>query len=175
MPLEIIEVDDSNVQQTAGRIPVMGFMFVAFLADWCGHCQRFKPEWTKTKHQLKKHKKGRGTIITVDDKNMKNLGIQQPDGFPSMKLYKGGDYVKDYTGGRSVNEIINFLKPYMGLGVMQGGKRKTRKRRRKRKVSKNKRSRIKHKRRRKSRRRRRRSQHRRPHRRAAPSEMKNVS
>jgi len=158
MPVEIIDVNNSNVQHTANRIPVMGFVFVAFLADWCGHCQRFKPEWKKTKKDLKKHKKGKGTIITVNDKDMQQLGIQQPDGFPSLKLFKGGDYVKDYEGGRSSSAIIEFLRPYMGLlGAGQlGGKRKTRRRKHRRTKGKKTRKRKAKRRKKKARRRRRR-------------------
>ena len=107
--VEIIELNENNADEVAKSLPNSGKALVAFLADWCGHCQRFKPEWKKTKQHLKKHKKGQGAIMTVNDKDMQYLGIQQPDGFPSMKLYKGGSYVKDYTGGRSMNEIIKFL------------------------------------------------------------------
>ena len=29
---------------------------ILYYAEWCGHCQRFKPEWAKLKEELEKRK-----------------------------------------------------------------------------------------------------------------------
>ena len=133
-------LDKEHVENFSQKIPKMGFIFIAFLAPWCGHCQNFKPEWEKTKEYIKKGRVGRrvrGHVVTTDDKVMQQLPstMKKPRGFPTMSLYKGMRHIKDYNGGRNMQEIIDFLKKYMARGEKRKrqtggrtGRRRTRKR-----------------------------------------------
>ncbi len=135
--------DKEHVKNFSQKIPDMGFIFIAFLAPWCGHCQNFKPEWEKTKEHIKKGRAGRvkGHVVTSDDKVMQYLprAMKKPEGFPTMSLYKGTRHIKDYRGGRNMQEIIDFLKKNMMRGKKRkrqnGGRRKTRRTRKRRRHS----------------------------------------
>ena len=98
----VLDLDDSNIEQFAKEMSSHGMVFIAFLADWCGHCQHFKPEWEKIKTHLKKHSEGSGHVVTSNDKHMQELPCKQPSGFPTMSLYKGTKHIKDYDGGRNM-------------------------------------------------------------------------
>ena len=84
-----------------------------FYADWCGHCQRFKPEWAKLKKQLDSNNIGWGEYESQKDASrMSKEGIE---GFPTIKITKNGKK-EDYNGERTASAIMNYLK-----GVKQGG------------------------------------------------------
>ncbi len=109
----VLDLDDSNIGQFAKEMSSHGMVFIAFLADWCGHCQHFKPEWEKIKTHLKKHSEGSGHVVTSNDKHMQELPCKQPSGFPTMSLYKGTKHIKDYDGGRNMPEVLKFIKDHL--------------------------------------------------------------
>ena len=67
----VLDLDDSNIGQFAKEMSSHGMVFIAFLADWCGHCQHFKPEWEKIKTHLKKHSEGSGHVVTSNEEKTK--------------------------------------------------------------------------------------------------------
>ena len=54
----VLDLNDGNIDKFAKDMPNHGKVFIAFLADWCGHCQNFKPEWEKIKSHLKENPDG---------------------------------------------------------------------------------------------------------------------
>ena len=155
--VEIIELNENNVGEVAKSLPNSGKSLVAFLADWCGHCTAFKPAWKEIKDQLTiRPNLATGKIITTDDKLMKRLPLRQPSGFPTITLFDGTTHVEDYSGPRSKEAVLDFIKENMNdppkRKKMKGGKKKKRRSRKTRKSHKSRRSRkSKHLRKRKTR------------------------
>ena len=110
----VLDLNDGNIDKFAKDMPNHGKVFIAFLADWCGHCQNFKPEWEKIKSHLKDNPDGSGHVVTVNDKHMQKLPGKQPSGFPTMSLYNGKDHIKDYDKGRNMPEVLQFIKEHLG-------------------------------------------------------------
>ena len=110
----VLDLDDENIDKFAKEMSSHGKVFIAFLADWCGHCQNFKPEWEKIKSHLKTNGAGSGHVITVNDKHMQKLPGKKPSGFPTLSLYKGKEHIKDYDGGRNMPEVLQFIKEHLG-------------------------------------------------------------
>lgn len=154
--VEVIELhaddarqDQNHVANFAKQISNMGFIFIAFLAPWCGHCQAFKPEWEKTKDHFKKGhlKQLKGHIVTTDDKTMQRLPrSMQASGFPTLSLFNGNRKIKDYNGGRNMREIVDFLKKHMKKTAIRkkqlGGRRSKRLRNKRKRKRTKKRKRI---------------------------------
>ena len=85
--------------------------FVAYLADWCGHCRDFKPHWEMVKQDLRMQPENmNGMVITANDQIMRQLPLKQPSGFPTMSLYNGTKFVDDYKGMRSKDDVLAFIK-----------------------------------------------------------------
>ena len=110
----VIDLNDENIDKFAQDMPNHGKVFIAYLADWCGHCQHFKPEWEKIKSHLKANPDGSGHVVTVSDKHMQKLPSKQPSGFPTLSLFRGKDHLKDYDGGRNMPEVLQFIKEHLG-------------------------------------------------------------
>jgi len=86
-----------------------GMFFTMYYADWCGHCQRAKPEFMKL-----------GSTQTIGGKtvSMKLVNPEtHPDdaagvdvkGYPTIILQKGSTMV-EYAGERTQSAFLSFLK-----------------------------------------------------------------
>ena len=97
-----------------------GNTLVLYHAHWCGHCQRFQPDWQKLKSKLKKEMPNvcLGEVEqTPLQKHMKNVSVQ---GFPTIKFYKRGKSPNNnneentnsipFDGERNMENLINFIK-----------------------------------------------------------------
>ena len=82
---------------------------VAFLANWCGFCEQFKPEWQKFKN-MAKNKLINGVIATASDKSMGSLKCNnQINGFPTIRIFKNGKHI-DYNGERDSKHLTDYIK-----------------------------------------------------------------
>ena len=82
---------------------------VAFLANWCGFCEQFKPEWQKFKN-MAKNKLINGVIATASDKSMGSLKCNNKiNGFPTIRIFKNGKHM-DYNGERDSKHLTDYVK-----------------------------------------------------------------
>ncbi len=96
-----------------------GTTFTMYYADWCGHCQAAKPEFTEFV------KKG---ILKIGNENCKIRMIspeKEPEaakgknikGFPSFLLETADGKTVEYTGDRSTAGYMAFLNKELGGGI----------------------------------------------------------
>ena len=86
-------------------------------ADWCGHCQMLKPEWSKMKkHIYSKKGKKRVVFVEIEEKQIESKlrplemehGVKvNINGYPTLFRISGGKLVY-YTGNRQSNEMSNW-------------------------------------------------------------------
>jgi thiol-disulfide isomerase/thioredoxin len=79
-----------------------------FKADWCGHCNNFKPVW----NELIKNKQENIKFITYDaDTHKEEIKAFQVQGFPTLILKKGDEAI-EYSGGRDIHSLKEFISTY---------------------------------------------------------------
>jgi len=89
---------------------------VEFFAPWCGHCKSLAPEYdivaTSFRGQPVK-------VASVDaDKHKDLAGRFTVTGFPTIKYFTANSKVgENYDGGRTANDIIEFLNRRAGTNV----------------------------------------------------------
>lgn len=77
-----------------------------YYAEWCKHCNDFKPEWEKIKKELDKlgieHKE------YEDGKNPDEIAAADVQGYPTIKITK--DIIYEYNGPRTFDDVLKEVK-----------------------------------------------------------------
>jgi protein disulfide-isomerase A6 len=82
---------------------------VEFYAPWCGHCKKLAPEFEKLGEAFKANKDVLIAKVDCDDHKplCSKFGVT---GFPIIKWFpKGSLEPKDYSGGRTVDALVEFV------------------------------------------------------------------
>lgn len=91
---------------------------VEFFAPWCGHCKTLAPVYEQLAQEFAFAKKDKLTIAKVDADREKSLGKRFGiQGFPTIKYFDGkSETPEDYSGGRDLESLTNFLQKKIGVG-----------------------------------------------------------
>eukprot|EP00658_Telonema_sp_P-2_P078932 TRINITY_DN7511_c0_g1_i3.p2 TRINITY_DN7511_c0_g1~~TRINITY_DN7511_c0_g1_i3.p2 ORF type:complete len:225 (+),score=66.43 TRINITY_DN7511_c0_g1_i3:172-846(+) len=90
-----------------------GLWLVEFMAPWCGHCQQLKPIYAEAAEQLT-GKLGMAAVDATAEKELQQeFGVNS---FPSIKLFKDGEFRKDYDGPRTLAGFEAFYEENKDLG-----------------------------------------------------------
>lgn len=102
----VINLNDQNFND---QLKEHNVLLVMFYAPWCSHCKKMKPEYLAAAKDLSASGYSKCLAMvdcTVNPEVTEQFNIE---GFPTIKLFKNGKYVKDYTGKRTVEEIKRFV------------------------------------------------------------------
>lgn len=78
---------------------------VAFVANWCGHCNNLKKSGVMEKLAKSVHNPVTMIELGESPEIAKKFGVK---GYPSIRKYDGGDLVKEHRGKRDVESLIAF-------------------------------------------------------------------
>ena len=82
---------------------------VLVYADWCPHCQNFKPEWRKFRKMARNMPKLRTSELDVDDKTnkamIKSLGVKT---YPTVVMITPSGQKIKYNGDRSSVDLLRW-------------------------------------------------------------------
>lgn len=104
---DVVELTDANFDKL-----VLGsddVWLIEFFAPWCGHCKNLAPHWEKAATELKGKIKLGALDATVHQAKAQEYGVS---GYPTIKYFAAGakdkSSVKDYDGGRTASDIVNW-------------------------------------------------------------------
>lgn len=80
-------------------------------ADWCGHCTRFKPEWSKVEQECKSRNISTTALNVDDEKNSDFINKYNVTSFPTIIVFKGAEH-KRYEGDRTTQQIVDFVEKF---------------------------------------------------------------
>lgn len=103
----VVKLDQASFKHFISENPLV---MAEFYAPWCGHCKKLAPEYVVAAESLQKENI---PLIQIDCDDNRDLCMElQVPGFPTIKVIKDGDIssARDYTGARSANAIIDFMR-----------------------------------------------------------------
>lgn len=107
MGSDVIELTDTDFDSKIGTFSTA---LVEFFAPWCGHCKKLAPEYEKAATSLKKSGSSIALIKVDCTANTAVCGKYDVSGYPTLKIFQGGEKTKDYDGPRQSDGIISYMK-----------------------------------------------------------------
>ena len=89
-----------------------------FYADWCGHCQRFKPEWAKLKKMLEDN--GMKWAEYESEKDGNKMEEENIRGYPTIKITINSNK-QEYDGMRNALAILDAIKQPNKMATQNAG------------------------------------------------------
>jgi len=103
---DVLVFTDDNFQTEVAKHDVM---LIEFYAPWCGHCKRLAPEYEKAATKLKNQDPPvpiAKVDCTVETATCGKYGVS---GYPTLKIFKNGEFSKEYDGPRSADGIVSKM------------------------------------------------------------------
>lgn len=96
--------NNNKINMLGGSINQTEKTLTLIKADWCGHCKKFFPIW----EELPKHLPNINFKVLDSEQNKEEIQKYKIAGYPSIFL-EIDNKILEYTGGRTVEDIKNFL------------------------------------------------------------------
>ncbi|XP_075216151.1 disulfide-isomerase A3 [Lycorma delicatula] len=108
----VLEFTDEDF---ASRISSYETVVVMFYAPWCGHCKKLKPEYEKAASDFQ----GEDPPITLAKVDCTESGKETctkygVSGYPTLKIFRNGEFLKEYKGPREAAGIVKYMKAQVG-------------------------------------------------------------
>ncbi len=101
---DVVVITAKNVDEVLKKKDSL--VFVKFFAPWCGHCQAMAEDFKSAATVLR----GKAVLAEVDaTKEEKLAQSYNVEGFPTLKLFSGGEEVADYQGNRDKDSMVKFV------------------------------------------------------------------
>ncbi|XKL64506.1 hypothetical protein PGB90_004592 [Kerria lacca] len=90
---------------------------VMFYAPWCGHCKRLKPDFEKAAQLLSRNDPPIALLkVDCTESGKTTCNNHGVSGYPTLKIFRLGKFVREYSGPRSADGIVKYMKSQVGPG-----------------------------------------------------------
>jgi len=108
----VVELTDSDFDS---ELEGMDTALVMFYAPWCGHCKKMKPEFDRASKDLLANDPP-VTLAKIDctEAGKDTCNRFEVRGYPTVKIFRGGEVSQDYNGPRDAAGIVKYMKAQVG-------------------------------------------------------------
>merc|ERR1711899_61907 len=97
-----------NRDTFAHYVQPLDLIMVEFYAPWCGHCKKLEPHYKQASETLKKDGIHLAKVDASKEAELAKEHMVQ--GFPTLTVFKKGVKFEDYSGERTADAIIAYMK-----------------------------------------------------------------
>ncbi|XP_052793206.1 protein disulfide-isomerase A3-like [Mya arenaria] len=108
---DVLDLTDANF---ASKIADQDVVLVEFFAPWCGHCKRLAPEYEKAATTLKSNDPPVPLAKVDCTENTEICGKHGVSGYPTLKIFRNGEFSEDYNGAREADGIVKTMRSKAG-------------------------------------------------------------
>ncbi|KAH3841036.1 protein disulfide-isomerase A3-like [Dreissena polymorpha] len=108
---DVLEFTDADF---ASKIADHDVILVEFFAPWCGHCKKLAPEYEKAATTLKNNDPPVSLAKVDCTANTEVCGKYGVSGYPTLKIFRGGEMSEDYNGAREADGIVKTMRAKAG-------------------------------------------------------------
>lgn len=91
-----------------------GVVATLYYADWCGHCQKFKPVWQFLESKMSNDQVQLNKVdCTNKSGSIRTPGGKEIQGFPTIVLRTKDGKEYEYEGSRDSKAVHDWIKSYV--------------------------------------------------------------
>ncbi|KAK8746821.1 hypothetical protein OTU49_016835 [Cherax quadricarinatus] len=108
--IDVVEDDDVLVLTRDNFLHAVNekdIILVEFYAPWCGHCKQLAPEYAAAAKELKEDGIRLGKVDATKEQELAKEFLVS--GYPTIKLFKNGQPVEDYSGARTSKALVDYM------------------------------------------------------------------
>jgi len=110
---DVLDLSTGDFKSAIGQHDTI---LVEFFAPWCGHCKRLAPEYESAATSLKSHDPPvpLAKVDCTSDGGKEICNEYGVSGYPTLKIFKGGEFSAEYNGPRDSDGIVKYMKSQVG-------------------------------------------------------------
>jgi protein disulfide isomerase family A protein 3 len=113
MSSDVIDLSSGDFKSSVGQHDTV---LVEFFAPWCGHCKRLAPEYEIAATKLKNNDPPvpLAKVDCTSDGGKDICSEYGVSGYPTLKIFKGGEFSSEYGGPREADGIVKYMRSQVG-------------------------------------------------------------
>ncbi|XP_015788270.1 protein disulfide-isomerase A4 [Tetranychus urticae] len=113
---DVLDLSNNDLDGFKAEVAKYDTVLIEFFAPWCGHCKRLAPEYAKAATALLANDPPvpLAKVDCTSDNGKEICSTFGVSGYPTLKIFKGGEFASEYNGPREADGIVKYMRSQVG-------------------------------------------------------------